>query len=1019
MSIIRNSANSYNLKIARFGTDGEVPYTDNDGIVHYHDKDDEHPYYATTYGTFDGCGFQLIGTAAENGTLIMRVYLPDNSNGSHDGLLHGYINALTPSSIRMIEVSGNNLIYYAGSISPVKTQTFTEGWHIIGFVRNRLENEDGVVCYYDGVIESTSITHRCYGSNVIGCAIVVQGGSSTPVGITGVRCSKVIAEEMIPNTRQRIFCHYYPCQTSKPSGTEVAGCSWYETRVKQGLAQNIQISVSFSPKTSGIATSYGISLDDLREIFGSGYDNLLAILTEDGGVNTRLGFKESTSLAPYEVTKMIGGQSVTRDFAFDLSGVWVLDAYEPSRPTGGYLRQGRKPKWDIFHDVTYLGWGVDADADQSSAEGYMLNYNVSRRVNMNAATHDSQPYLSEPIHLEDFDGYDDSGNNIRIPEVIVGTDDGYGVVFTDGIPIACDDSNALLKGAATTNKRYAVYVGTDIVNAKIGAKLGNVAPWHIPAALLYYTGLTFAGFEMRAGDGRVTFIEGSHLLTAEEQQQMGTAKFFSADTPATIRQRYRDTIQYVDAKLNQNTAAYLLRRLILNNPVKVDGKTAFTSVYKGVESRLVLLSSTALVNPSAITRNDRISLDLVRSGNAASDIHGELRYERDMVVDFSKATTPLALLHRYGNGYSDSLKEKLTYADTVGVGNVDGVIQISVMAWDTQKSMPVVDDASIRAKRFFGKLECWVCNDISDTNPIPLKPRNYACEMVLSRTNAEAGNDTYPYPNYDYDGMYLPYWHAWKYWNGSQRVSYSMNEDDAGYVVTDYNKYFAVRYADLGLFQYSPATFDTDDNIPKNTMFRWTFYDADSAPMVTMFKALYEPDNMVAEGALMYRNAIIRSLYGNYDCTDTDDGGYVSLAAYKPNEYGTYVQADLLDILDLAEVGTSYYGIQFNVERIWYETEIIGGKAVVRRKTEQGSVRFITLDISGRSLDVTLDGDGTSSSVTLYLSDSVDIRGGKWIEPSGNTTDNITGTKIFIQPYDGLSNHRGDVYHLSISEYEL
>ncbi|MCQ2065193.1 MAG: hypothetical protein MJY66_04955, partial [Bacteroidaceae bacterium] len=166
----------------------------------------------------------------------------------------------------------------------------------------------------------------------------------TPLAITSIDLYQaVIIAKATQSATQKTFMSYYPCS----SGETGTAARLYETRyalnavsTKAGQA----VSGVTASATLGPTVIYGISIHDLKTVTGSGYRNVMAIMADDGGIDSQLGWTSDTADGPYRT------EGRTNPFAFSLYGVRIIDAVGTVGGAAGELMLGRKPRWSIWND---------------------------------------------------------------------------------------------------------------------------------------------------------------------------------------------------------------------------------------------------------------------------------------------------------------------------------------------------------------------------------------------------------------------------------------------------------------------------------------------------------------------------------------------------------------------------------------------------------------------------------------------------------------------------------------------
>ena len=297
MSIIKDNANG-GKRIVRFAN-GLIPKTDASGNL----ISGGSGRYAQTYadmGTGTTGWFQIDGNASVNDSILILASIPQDSNGYFFGCFKSATGEGTGLWLRK---DGNQICFKCGGSTSEEVKVdWSEGFHTYGFIS---DGQGGTMLLYDGVCQResnytnplTSSDHYYVGR----CNGRLSSSSDSPANVL---IGKVVA--MTDKTY-----HYYPTSTSVNGLTP---CGWYETREYQNVRKSIGL-------TSGVSAPYGVSIEDLREITGSGYHDLIALMAGDAGVATELGWTAesghpNSAASPY-VAK-------NNNFAFSLYNVHII-----------------------------------------------------------------------------------------------------------------------------------------------------------------------------------------------------------------------------------------------------------------------------------------------------------------------------------------------------------------------------------------------------------------------------------------------------------------------------------------------------------------------------------------------------------------------------------------------------------------------------------------------------------------------------------------------------------------------
>lgn len=301
---------------------------------------------------------------ASGDTVVIKCEIDANSEGT----IYGGVYQSQNHEYFGIFYQGGN-IYWEIDGTTVGTAICSSGIHLIGWLGVNDNGTKKVQPWYDGAVVSGSTASTL--SKTFDVAIGgMWNGLTTPAdcirstGSWGIRIYEVVA-----NNSNGSWHLYAGLLGSTPI--------MFETRNKSistaptSTPPHRQIQIIQGASQSGITASrsavdfpdagYGVQLHDLKILTGSGYNDLLAIVAEDGGIDTAAGWSNSTADVPCKLTK--SGES-DRSFAFYLGNgsthVPIPANWSASYAGGnsyslGELIKGRKPKWSIWSDTLKLG----------------------------------------------------------------------------------------------------------------------------------------------------------------------------------------------------------------------------------------------------------------------------------------------------------------------------------------------------------------------------------------------------------------------------------------------------------------------------------------------------------------------------------------------------------------------------------------------------------------------------------------------------------------------------------------
>lgn len=480
MSIIKNSSREgdYYYKIAKFGTHGEVPYTDADGKILFKDgQGGRQALYANTYCEYDGGNeyFTTNDYIGPKSTLILNVYIPEDvssmfvvSNETSQG-----------NAVAIAAGNGKVVYFYGDTTTPAEEHNYTPGWHIIGF----LPSGNGVRAVYDAQMFGSELTAQ-------------QGKTKVKIGnlsssISGMRISKVCTSEYLTtSSTMRYTHHYYPVTYEQPALEDEAPianltCHWYESRVLQGIPTGaVEEGIA-----SGTAAPHGVTIFDLQEATGSQFRDLMAIWTCDDTPESL----DTDADAADTLTKTTGGATETRKFAFSIADIDFDDEDEPRIPIPlpegwtladrssadrfeyvnmGELICGRQPKWDMWNDSTKRFTSVIADTDN---DGISTNLTIRLNIQCDRFTYSG----NGKVKLEDFIGYSSDRSKSYRPKFEL-LDGGFTSERHNKVECRCDETTLIPNydtSGATVNDQNHIYTYAEKTIGRAKCAIGNLANW--------------------------------------------------------------------------------------------------------------------------------------------------------------------------------------------------------------------------------------------------------------------------------------------------------------------------------------------------------------------------------------------------------------------------------------------------------------------------------------------------------------------------------------------------------------
>ena len=379
--------------------------------------------------------------------------------------------------------SDNTILWYLNG-DAIASVPYESGIHDYGFIGFEVSGTKYSQPYYDGAVVSDSSPENFSDE----FPITLIGGFFTPNedpecihgSDYGIRVYDAIAE-----TSEGSW-HLYPYnEVDSP----LTGGGMFETlnnnggdrckRTYHGTSEGGTSSVSvgeFPTDVNGV----GIQLFDLKHITGSGYNDLLALIAEDGGVDTQAGWNGTTASTPYNLTRTV--DSAQLPFAFWLGGsgqsgaLPIPDGY--TRPSGsreiGLLQTGRKPKWSIWNDVIDFGFYVYEDASIVPRR-YYLHFNCLKRISTTYG--DTYHTVDIGAQLERFENYN-TAVSAQHPPKITYSDTNLICYVHNGALTKCLDGDIFAGYSERWKDNLCVYKLNNTVGGSANWRVGNLLPWN-------------------------------------------------------------------------------------------------------------------------------------------------------------------------------------------------------------------------------------------------------------------------------------------------------------------------------------------------------------------------------------------------------------------------------------------------------------------------------------------------------------------------------------------------------------
>lgn len=350
------------------------------------------------------------------------------------------------------------------------------------------------------------------------------------------------------------LCRYYPVETNDIRNAMRVFDEYLNPDLGSGGSSTVG---------PALEKPYGIQLDDLKYLTGSGYKDLMAIVCCDGGEDSRI-HPQNTEGAYTGITGHY--------FAFDLSGTKIPGGRtpDPALPyQRGKLSAGRRPLgWDVWNDCIDRGFYVRNDNGT-----YMLEFNIFKKTNGDT---------DNEIHLDMFEGYNTDLSCVHPPLMTINNPNAD-VQFHNG-----QNYRTRLESVCVPIKDGSLYLDDkcifyveNVADMDYNVKLGNTIPWNTLQANL--------GQEYGIVGGGVTIKIGGNVYASTASRETSV---MCADSPASasardaLKTKYRTT--GVGGALLLNYLTPTLRNILLSATGNTVAGTAEISLVNNLNHKILM-----------------------------------------------------------------------------------------------------------------------------------------------------------------------------------------------------------------------------------------------------------------------------------------------------------------------------------------------------------------------------------------------------------------------------------------------
>lgn len=452
--------------------------------------------------------------------------------------------------------SSNQVVwsYNNGGSPSVASVALEAGEHTYGFINGRP--------YYDGrllineTITANATANVCYLASA-------NNPDPTPLSNAEIKRVEIYGHETNATDSKKTWSYY---------ATRNGTTGYLVEKWSNSIVTNTGGSIGVMSNVQNI--TYGISIDDLRQVVNTSYYDLVAIYTQDGGT-------VSPNYYAPEVVVHDNDSTDTHDMAFRWIGRSLPSGYTKqthpvydtdSKGIDGELLLGRQPKWNMWADNVNMGRYIYMYDYTGNDQTYRTTLRFNPLVDKYGQDKD--------FRLEDWENY--SPTLYHKPDLRVGNLQGqempnFTMEIVNGLLVS-SSTDFNIQGSSSENvNRLLTFRRVANIDGELSFVIGNMISWH-EEGYSYYNGYDDTGtpiaipifggyFAIRVGDGLYeeeskvvvdgTTLDGTIMMIGYKAEDT-ELDLLDKDIDATTIYAYREGgIEVGDAALSNMSATIL------------------------------------------------------------------------------------------------------------------------------------------------------------------------------------------------------------------------------------------------------------------------------------------------------------------------------------------------------------------------------------------------------------------------------------------------------------------------------